>query len=855
MTMQFLASVRRNQRQWMVVLTILAIFAFLLDDVRGASRMSTGSTVLVFAVLCAGGMSVIGYSRRHTVMYGVVGFLVGGTAAWVGATYRAPKAPVQTTFGALSNEDIARLQTTRNKGQRFLMTLAEKCKLPGGAPMFGGTSIDQIVLLSVYQNEAKRLGVSLSDEEVTKFLKDSMQKKLTQEAYVAALKESGIGESEMFDIIRGELEVLLVGRLLQPPAISHLFMSRLTGTSRVALKSPEALWEDFRKFNVRQELTVVALPVSEFVKPDLIPEPSESELRDYFDKRKDSFGDGRGNAGFKELPKVKLAYLMAADIEAFQKGIPAPTKEEIEEYYNKNKQEFFDFEVPDSPDSGIPDLKGDVDSPADATKPVNVESDGPPPLNSTKTDKPESDKPESDKPPEKKGDEPPKSPDEKPKSDSPCDGDAQSEEDKKSEDKKDESKPDSDKPAEPANEKPAAESDTPPAPAVPKSGESATTPKLTPPSIGLPKFNPHLGPMAPPKLKPLDDELRLEISEKILLKKTFDKLGVVADNAYQYMVSLGLNYQQAEKSERPKLAATFADQLKDYASKNGLEYRETKEMTQRELASSLDEQIGAAGEPGADSFMSRSRQVSEIVFEKDPSGKRSRLDLYSPKRADTPKAKYSYWKLAEIPARTPELADKTTRQLVVDSWKFDKARELAEKRAQELATLVKNGAADVPAALAGQTINGSKESPAVTVREVPKFSWMRLSQSIPAFGSLQLPMESFVDQIDQPGPEFFKLVFDQLNEGDVGVVANMPRTVVYVVRVHNRDGAGPEGAVALQDLQQSFLRERFASIIPTPYELMSAELQQQADRRWNDSFKKHFGITIENESGDEVEVE
>ena len=91
MTMQFLASVRRNQRQWMVVLTILAIFAFLFDGIiSGTTNLSGNGTAIFIAVLCAGGMSIIGYPRGHTVLFGTIGLVVGGGVALVAATYTGP---------------------------------------------------------------------------------------------------------------------------------------------------------------------------------------------------------------------------------------------------------------------------------------------------------------------------------------------------------------------------------------------------------------------------------------------------------------------------------------------------------------------------------------------------------------------------------------------------------------------------------------------------------------------------------------------------------------------------------------------------------------------------------------------
>ena len=120
------------------------------------------------------------------------------------------------------------------------------------------------------------------------------------------------------------------------------------------------------------------------------------------------------------------------------------------------------------------------------------------------------------------------------------------------------------------------------------------------------------------------------------------------------------------------------------------------------------------------------------------------------------------------------------------------------------------------------------------------------------------PEESEIDSVDHPGSEFMKLVFEQLGEGDVGVGLNRTKTVFYVVRVHDRDGAGPDGGVALQRLQQQFLRERAAGereraaserrqvlSMPTPHDFLSSEVQIFLDSRWRQSFNKHFAINYE----------
>lgn len=851
MTMQFLASVRRNQRQWMVVITIMSIFAFLVDDVRGANRLSGSSTALFFAVLCGAGMSIIGYPRGHTVMYGLIGFFVGGAAAFVGTTYSAPKAPVQTSFGSLSKDKLVELQRNRMRINQFLALLVDKTEKGMRPPQFGqgNNSVEAMTSYSVLDHEAKRMGVNVSDDAVTEFLRDATNKKLTEKAYLGAIKESGLAEAEVFSLIRQELEVQLVQRLLSPPAAGvQMYLQYIRGAGRTAFMTPDQRWENFRKMNVREGLTAVALPVTEFVKPDLVAEPSEAELREYFDKRKSFRGDEYGNPGFLEMPKVKLAYLKAADLEIYEKGLAEPTDQEVVDYYLANRERYRIFDIPDSPDSSMPDLKSgaeNVEGAADAATPVNVVPEtpaGPGPSNPPATDTPEKEKAAKEEPkkePAKEGDKPEESAKEEPK----C---GEDEAVKKDEPAKDEPK------AEPAAEavKPVAEEKKDPLLAEPAkevegglvapSADGKLPPMLTAPAMP-PKFP---TPGAPVRYRELDDDLKLDIRETLLRDKAFAKMSDAADKAFEFMMEMGMKYLSADAKERDKISSTFADQCKAYAEKNGLEYHETKEMTQVELSSSLDEKIGDADE--AVSSQRNARKVYQLCFETNSSGRGARVALYAPQRADSLTARYAYWKIAEIPAKIPDLANKETRQLVLDSWKFEKARTLAQTRANDLAELIRKAPADVSAALTGQTINGTKDSPPVSVREVPMFSWLRTSQSVPTMG-LPFPTESNLGgEIGNPGPDFFKLVFEKLSDGEVGVSLNPQKTVFYVVRVHDRDGSGPEGAVVMQELQQKFMKERFTSEFPTPYDFLASQEQQLLDMRWVQNFNKHFGITFNN---------
>lgn len=845
----FTSSIRRNQKQWMVVVTILAVFAFLFQDtVMSSGQDSPFGNALMIGALCSAGLAIVGYPRQKTRDFALTGFLVGTLVSYIGFNASGPVPAVRTNVGNFTRADLSELQNRRIKANRFLASVVEKVGNGAQAPNFGDIDDGAIVSYALLHHEANRMGVAVSDDAVNDFLKRTTQDRLGRKEFQEALRKAGTRESEIFDILRDELAVQLVAQLVSAPADAQPAVG-----FRMAQQTPEQQWQMFRKLHVRQQLTTVALPVTEFVK--LISDPSEDELRKFFDAHKNSPGDERGTPGFLEPPRTRLAYLAAADLEAFEKKVPEVTDKEVEDYYLKNKETFRVLDLPE-PSGKLPDLNTSPSSaseeaaPADATQVENAPS--------AAADSPD-EKPKEDKAPEKP--EAPANPDK------PAVNPAKEEEAKK------DAAPCGDEPAatkadaktEPTDKQDGpndnaigaaakTESATPPAPALP--ADDAPVDAATPNNTGT---QPSL-PLPPPvaRYRELDDDLKDQIREMILRDKAFALMGDAADQAFEFMMELSLKYFGDDPKERGKTAGTFAEQLKQYAEQHGLEYKETKELSRFELATSLDEPIGSATDPTVGGGLNRnSRAVAEEVFEREPSGRGYRLSVYSPRRADTLRgSRYSYWKTLEVPAKVPDLKDAIVRQKVVDAWKFEKARPLAEKRAKELAEMMKKGEADIAAALSGQTINGTSDSTPITIRETPKFTWLRLPQSLPQFG-LQRPAPSTIDGIDQPGYEFMKTVFEDLGNGETGVGFNTPRTIFYALRVHNRDAAEAEsdGGVALQALQQQFLREQFSGFLPTPYEFLAAEIQQGVDIRWRNSFSKRFAIEFERRPEEAAEDE
>ena len=826
---KFSDSVRRNQKQWMVVITILAVFSFVFDDlVRNSGTLSIGNMIFV-AVFCAAGMSIIGYKRGKTAEYGIGGLVVGAIVGYIGINASGPPVVVRTTLGNLTRSNLNQLRSRRMKVENFLMTAVKKIGKESSAPRFGGLDDGSMISFSLLQKEARRMGVSITDEAVNAFLSKATQEKLTNKEYYASLSDAGMSEGELFDIVRSELEVQLVAELLFAPADSHQMMAQFTRgahSGRIAGQTPEQLWQDYRRLHVHQALSVIAVPATDFVK--LVPDPTDSEVRNFFDRYKNNYGDRQGTPGFLTPPKVQLAYLVASNLEAFEKQVSEITDAEVTDYYSKNKNNYRAIELAD-PTSSLPELKqtpetGVADS-ADPTKPESTEIE-------KDTDIP--------------GESPPTN--SAPNIETPA-GEAETAAENLEAEKKTlptaESTPSEQSPSQTAEESAATET-TPPNKNAGQEGDQSNRSKVA-------ESSPVSDQSSAPAIKyqELDDDLKEQIRETILRDKALIKMGMASDKSLEFMMELSLKHMTLESPNRGTFAETFAESLQTYAADNHLEYKETKTMTQMEFVTSLDEQIGSATDPVVGTRASRPQtSVAEEIFEQDSSGRGYRLQVYTPRRADTLRgSRFVYWKILEVPAQIPNPKDEAVEKSVISAWKLDQARPLAEKRAKEFVEAIKTTEADIPAAISGKTINGTVDSLPAVVSVTPRFTWLRVAESLPQFG-LQQPVESTIEGIGQPGYAFMKTIFDDLGNGETGVVFSQSPQTYYAVRVQDRDAAGSEaeGITTLGELQSKFVMEKFTGFLPTPYDFIGSEFQQIIDDNWRESFKKRYAIQFESDS-------
>jgi hypothetical protein len=649
---------------------------------------------------------------------------------------------------------------------------------------FGGTDERSLVMRALMLSEAKQRGIAVSDDGVSEFIQDITDKKLPLPKYKEILKDLGQSEGELYDVLREELQAKLAIEMEYPPRQRF---------GRGSIQTPLTYWKQFQMLQVREALDAAEIPVAAFVAQ--VPEPTDDELVKFYEAFKGQLPTQDGKPGFMRDRTVQLAYV-AAEFEEFEQlaAKSEPTDDEVAAYYETNKARYIVQELPDSPANDpnqplMPEFVEDAE-PTSALEPANSPTAAP------------ANQPPAPELPESNG------------NDGGCGG------------------------QEPAVEKPA---NAPAEPSktleLPPPATKAPVGELTlPPPAGGANSAPL--PPAPPKYRELDDALKLEIRETMLRQSAFAMMRESAERALEEMTKLADEYlAEVDDAARKKLEAKLSERLKTYAATQHLKYVETPPMTQDELSSSASEPIGMAMEPGANPFTGGGT-VTDDAFANDA--------LYYPRRADAMlrDKSYAYWKIADRPQHVPEFKDVKTQ--VAEAWKFDRARPLADKRAKELSELVTKSGKRMSEALAGQTVTGAPESPAVTVRETPRFSWWNVPRNVPfQFNQgFSMPQISTIEGIKQAGNDFMRIVFDELGPNQVGVAPNQPRQEFYVVQVRQRDATPTESGdnLGLRALQQQFLLEGRSGFLSAPYMLFAQIPQSEIERGWLDGFWKRYGV-------------
>lgn len=399
----------------------------------------------------------------------------------------------------------------------------------------------------------------------------------------------------------------------------------------------------------------------------------------------------------------------------------------------------------------------------------------------------------------------------------------------------------------------------------------------------------------------LDEELTEQIRELIMADRVSEEMASRVKSAKGEMELLARKYgekrletiesdpnrygatgpdeivQERLKELRLSLADFYDDMnadLKKIGNKYGFAYVETGLIGGQELQSSEDFTIGKATEPSANPMMQfQAPPVVNTIYsglsldEQNNAGLMFQVGegVRTGSATGESQRRFLYWVSDISPQHIPELSEPGVRESVVTAWKSMKAREIVEKRGEELAEKVKAALGEegddkqnLVAALDGETVTGKDDGVPLARRVSMPFSWMRVTQA-PQMG-FQMPVaeQSIITfeqdggaPLDMIGGEFMKTIFEDMSDEDVQVVPDFDFSTYHVVHVINRfptPEIGEEGLredFAKQSQQNGFRSGGFGDhpIVP----VISRDLIRPASGKWQRSIFEKYEIDLNGE--------
>ncbi len=656
---------RKNQKTMMAAACLLAIIAFVFLPVV-MDRMGSQTV-------------------RNAVVVETAAF--GDLREWDVSNLRRQRQELLAVFSNV----LQAVGLSQNQTQQWLET------------QIGNTTEQSVVNSWLLARYAQQMGMVVSNELINGFLAAITQNMVKRDVFLETFRRMGISERQFLDAVRDELA---------RQQLQQIFMVSMAGIT------PAQRWDYFTRVKQTATIEAAAVPVADYL--DRVEEPSEAELKAFFEKHKtrDSRADSP-EPGFHEPQKVALEYFKA-DAEKFI----APemvTEQEILEYYEKHKEEYQQME------KRLEEIKAKLkaESPSVEAKKSeeSKEAAAAPAAN------------DAEKPAEPNADQKPAAPQTPDKTEEPKSKDTSAAGHKSpflltallQESKEAASQPAEKESPEAAADKPAAEK--------------------------------------PAEAKPVLSEItRGHIRSKIAAQKVEKIFALLREpmdayrrewSKYKVATLQPSGHKQSGDSKKPLPSPPAKPDLEKLAKENGLSFVSTGLISQADAAS-LD--IGASVIGGSD-------WVGAYAFQ-------STGEFRPEQSQDLAGNWYLFWKTEETAARVPKFEDPGVREQVLQAWKMIEARKLALEAAQALADDAAKADKPLKQAFA--------ERSDLPIIAPPPFTWVTFG-NVPLGSAPSAARLSDVPGIEHAGEEFMRTVF-RLEPGQVGVAMNAPQTIAYVVQ-------------------------------------------------------------------------
>ena len=722
---------RKNQRLWMAGAVLIAILSFVVAPMLQSFSGYGGSA---------------GRNRDAKAI----------AASWAGGSITREQLDTELTQLAIANTFLRKLAVdVRDKGGFP--------QVPEVRPDFSVVGISQdtrdpsiIVQRKLLVAEANRLGIHFDDQSVKRFLQKFVDGKLSGDQIQKALREVSGGRMNLMDFNRLMREELTKNALLRVANVSERFEERVNsqGLPTTVLAPPSKNWQYFQRFNKTASIEAFPVFVKDF-ETQVTAKPSDRELRALFEKGKSLT---RIDVPIQTEPAFMTPQM--ADFEFIACDVDKIINEEMlkipedvlrSEYERRVKEN--QYRVPDTTQPAetpaAPETPATTDAPAENTesKPAAEPPAGLPPTLENPSEVPAA-------------------------SEAPADG----------------VKPQAFLPNNPNSsvklvsyQDPAAEPQTPPATdPAPATAATTTTTAADTPTLTIQDSAPQdsapadaggaLPPTTPatesmPMRTQTFEEVREAIARESAAGQAFkvleQRISEIRDQMEIYSVNRRA-YERAVAEKDSSVAEPEKPNLQEIADRYGFQFSRTGLVDIR-TASTL---------PIGNSRVARGIRMQPFQFiqligvEPDPYDSENIGNLYVPLISSSMLTRFLFWKVDQKSASTPSY--ESAKEAVQTVWQTQRAAELAEAKAKELASRV--GASSLSESL------DSESDRALVVRPTP-FTWLNAM-----FANFDIQLSN-VDGLKPIGNDFMDKVFATA-PGQTTIVADLAKEVYYVIKVN-----------------------------------------------------------------------
>ncbi len=189
---------------------------------------------------------------------------------------------------------------------------------PGHLIFGGGFTGNDLVNFLLWRHQADRLGIQFSRQDLRN-LRNSLVQAYTTEKFpeeemprlvnVLRQRYHNLSADQLASSLDNEFKVMSAKRAL------------LSSDSQTLPNlTPYELWSFFRDQRTENIIAMLPIPVAQKAFLDKVPEPTEEELKTFFDKNKDKLYDPKSpDAGFKQPTRIQLEWVRArADSPIYQ---------------------------------------------------------------------------------------------------------------------------------------------------------------------------------------------------------------------------------------------------------------------------------------------------------------------------------------------------------------------------------------------------------------------------------------------------------------------------------------------------------------------------------------------------------